>query len=123
MTPEFINQKKEELLKKKRDLESELNSFAVKTGDSDWKTKYPQMNNDEEEKTDEVEEYENLLPVEKALEEKIRDINVALEKIDNGEYGKCSFCGKTISEERLNVLPEAKTCDICKCKNSECINN
>lgn len=124
MTPDFINQKKEYLLNKKKELEKELSRFAEKTSKDNWETKYPQMNNPEEDKVDEIEEYENILPVEKSLEEKLKDVNEALEKIEKGEYGKCSECGAMISEDRLNVLPEARTCDICKCKDSECaINN
>lgn len=122
MTPDFINQRKEDLLNKKQELEKELGEFAVKTSKDNWETKYPQMDNDEEDKTDEVEEYENLLPVERSLEEKLKDINTALESIEKGEYGKCGVCGKLISEERLKIIPEAKTCDICKCKDSECAN-
>ena len=122
MTPDFINQRKEDLLNKKEELEKELSEFAEKTSKDNWETRYPQMDSSEEDKTDEVEEYENLLPIEKSLEEKLKDINTALENIERGEYGKCSECGALISEERLNVLPEAKTCDVCKCKNSECIN-
>ncbi len=122
MTPDFINQRKEDLLNKKEELEKELGEFAVKTSKDNWETKYPQMDGDEEDKTDEVEEYENLLPIEKSLEEKLKDVNTALEKIEKGEYGKCA-CGELISEERLSVLPEAKTCDVCKCKDSECANN
>ena len=123
MTSDFINQRKEDLLEKKGDLEKELSEFAVKTSKDNWETKYPQMDGDEEDKTDEVEEYENLLPVERSLEEKLKDINIALESIEKGEYGKCNACGGLISEERLIILPEAKTCDVCKCKNSECANN
>lgn len=128
MTPEFISQRKEALLIKKESLEKELSAFAKKTSEDNWETKYPKMNDDDEERTDEVEEYENLLPVERSLEEKLKDVNIALEKIEKGTYGKCENCGEEgceceISEERLIVLPEAKTCNSCKCKDSECIND
>lgn len=120
MTPDFINQKEEYLLNKKKELERDLSEFAEKTSKNNWETKYPQMNSSEEDKVDEIEEYENTLPVERSLEEKLKDVNDALEKIEKGEYGKCSECGAMISEDRLNILPEARTCDICKCKDSEC---
>ncbi len=123
MTQKFIDQRKKDLLKKREELEKDLKSFADKSDRDDWETKYPQMADDEEESVDEVEEYENLLPIEKSLEEELKDIDNALEKIEKGEYGKCDICGKEISEERLIILPQAKTCDICKCQESECINN
>lgn len=125
MTPEFIAQRKADLEKKKIELEEQLKSFADKTSDDNWQTQYPQLTDTPEDKVDEVEEYENLLPVEYSLEESLKDINQALEKIAKGTYGKCENCGNPdcecdIPEERLIALPEAKTCNICKCKSSEC---
>ena len=125
MTPEFIAQRKKDLEKKKREVEEQLKTFATKTSDDNWQTSYPQITDTPEDKVDEVEEYENLLPVEHSLEEDLRDINIALEKIEKGTYGKCENCGNPdceceIAEERLTVLPEAKTCNVCKCKKDEC---
>jgi RNA polymerase-binding protein DksA len=37
--------------------------------------------------------------------DKIRQIDRALEKIDNGTYGICEGTGKPIPEARLNALP------------------
>jgi RNA polymerase-binding transcription factor DksA len=125
MTPEFIAKRKKDLEKKKVEMEEQLKTFASKTSDDNWQTAYPQLTDTPEDKVDEVEEYENLLPVEHSLEKNLRDINQALEKIEQGTYGKCENCGAPdcecdIPEERLIVLPEAKTCNVCKCKNSEC---
>ncbi len=125
MTPEFIAQRKKDLEKKKGELEEQLKTFASKTSKNDWQTEYPQLTDTLEDKVDEVEEYENLLPVEHSLEESLKDVNAALEKIEQGTYGKCENCGCDdceceISEERLIALPEAKTCNTCKCKHSEC---
>jgi RNA polymerase-binding transcription factor DksA len=125
MTPEFIAQRKNDLEKKKRELEEQLKSFATKTSDNNWQTEYPQITDSPEDKVDEVEEYENLLPVEHSLEESLKDVNVALEKIEKGTYGKCENCGNPdceceIPEERLIALPEAKTCNVCNCKHDAC---
>jgi RNA polymerase-binding transcription factor DksA len=114
MTPEFIQQRKEALLEKKKDLEEQLASFAEKKSDENWETKYPQMVDDLEGSTDEVEEYDNLLGVEYTLEEDLKAINAALEKIETGEYGKCEHCKQEIDEARLIALPEARTCEHCK---------
>ncbi len=38
-------------------------------------------------------------------QEKIKDIDLALEKIEKGEYGICEGTGKKIPEVRLNQLP------------------
>ena len=38
----------------------------------------------------------------------------ALQRIDKGEYGKCSECGKVIEKERLEAVPHARQCLRCK---------
>jgi len=123
MTPEFIEQRKQDLLAKKKELEEQLETFAEKKEGDDWQTKFPEMNVSPEDKVDEVEEYENLLPVEYSLEENLKDVNNALKKIEEGSYGKCDNCecDCLIPEERLIALPEAKTCLDCEeCHCDEC---
>jgi len=43
----------------------------------------------------------------------MRAITAALERMDAGEYGDCVSCGKSISEERLDVLPYTPFCRTC----------
>ena len=38
----------------------------------------------------------------------IRDIDEALQRIEDGNYGQCRRCGKPISEERLKAIPTAR---------------
>ncbi len=45
---------------------------------------------------------------------KLREINYALKKIYNGEYGICEMCGKPIQTRRLDVIPYAHFCIECK---------
>jgi DnaK suppressor protein len=40
----------------------------------------------------------------------------ALEKLDEGTYGKCDDCGRDIAPERLNALPWATHCVRCASK-------
>ena len=126
MTPEFIAERKADLLKKKTELEEQLKTFAVKKEGDNWQTEFPQMNESDEDRSDEVEEYENLLPVEHSLEEDLKDVNIALDKIEKGTYGKCENCGheKDIPEERLIAMPEAQICidceEECDCENCDC---
>ena len=47
----------------------------------------------------------------------LHHLNEALERIDNGTYGKCRTCGGEISKPRLEAVPHATQC--IKCKNSE----
>ncbi len=39
-----------------------------------------------------------------------RRVEAALERLDEGSYGRCSVCGKEIDDERLEARPEAETC-------------
>jgi len=43
-------------------------------------------------------------------------LDKALERIENGTYGKCRICGKDISVERLKAVPHATMCIECKFK-------
>lgn len=47
-------------------------------------------------------------------EQSLRDIDTALEKIENGTYGICEVCEKKINKERLKALPFAKLCVNCQ---------
>ena len=40
----------------------------------------------------------------------LREIEVALARIDEGTYGTCSVCGREIPEERLAAIPYATLC-------------
>lgn len=47
----------------------------------------------------------------------LKEIEDALEKIEEGTYGKCITCGKDIPEERLDILPTAAQCINCERSN------
>jgi len=44
----------------------------------------------------------------------LQEVEEALERIKNKEYGKCQHCGTGISSKRLEVLPFAKFCVTCQ---------
>lgn len=46
-------------------------------------------------------------------EQVLEEIDAALRRIDEGTYGVCTNCGKSISEERLEALPWASLCIDC----------
>jgi RNA polymerase-binding transcription factor DksA len=115
-----INKLKQKLEKEKMSLEKELKSFANKDKKlkDDWDARFPNFNNNSvnlENEAAETEEYATLLPIEHALEVKLKNINLALEKIENNKYGKCEKCNKEIEEKLLEAQPETKLC--LKCKN------
>src|SRR3954470_24288482 len=46
--------------------------------------------------------------------ELLRDLDDALERLDEGGYGTCEDCGVAISEKRLEALPWARYCVTCQ---------
>jgi RNA polymerase-binding transcription factor len=44
----------------------------------------------------------------------IAQIDRALDKLENGDYGVCDKCGKPIGDERLKIAPFATLCIDCK---------
>ncbi len=117
---EEANNRRIELDKRKAEIEKELKGFAKKDTrlKGDYDTKFPNFGSHQssDEAAQELASYENALPMEYALELKLKDIEIALEKIKNGEYGICANCKKEINPERLKAKPESKFCLDCKTK-------
>lgn len=59
------------------------------------------------------ERYYALLDNEKSM---LHQIDSALERIEQGVYGKCELCGKNIESDRLEFMPAALTCIECEDK-------
>ena len=121
MNKKLLKELKEKLEKEKSQIEEELKKFAKRDEKlkGDWNTRFPKWDGEAgssslETMADEVEEYETLLPIEQILELKLRNINLALEKIEREKYGICEKCGKEIEEKRLKISPEARFCLKCK---------
>jgi len=117
----FLRKIKEKLEKEKTVIEEELKGFTKRDVrlKGDWDTRFPHWDGEAggsrlEKAADEVEEYSTLLPIEYSLETRLRDIDLALEKIKKGKYGICEKCGKQIPEEKLKVYPEARFCLKCQ---------
>ncbi len=121
MNKKILKKLKEKLEKEKMVIEEQLKRFAKKDErlPEDWDTLFPKWDGEAggaalEKAADEVEEYETLLPIEYALETRLRNINSALEKIKKDKYGICEKCQKEIPIERLKVSPEARFCLKCQ---------
>lgn len=48
------------------------------------------------------------------FQERLQEIDQALELIEEGVYGICERCGRQIDPERLRIMPEATLCVTCK---------
>lgn len=112
-----IKRFEEMLIEQKKKLESDLARIAKPTTDKgDYETRYDDIGDDMDENASEVEEYVDNMAVENNLEEQLKGVNSALEKIKNGTYGVCEECGTDIAIERLEANPAAKRCMQCASK-------
>jgi RNA polymerase-binding transcription factor DksA len=59
---------------------------------------------------DQIEELATNTALVEELEGRHKDIEDALEKMDNGTYGTCEECGEEIPLDRLEANPAARTC-------------
>ncbi|MBD3811455.1 MAG: TraR/DksA C4-type zinc finger protein [Betaproteobacteria bacterium] len=55
----------------------------------------------------------NLTILDRHIDE-MRDIEAALQRIRNGEYGICTDCGDAVTFPRLMAYPTAKRCIVCQ---------
>lgn len=114
----FLDEQKQRLLEEKKKIEARLSSFATesKEHEGEWTSNMPDFDQGTslEEEADEVEEFGMRLALEKTMEDQLKNINLALEKIKKGTYGICEKCQKTIPQGRLKVYPQASYCQRCQ---------
>jgi RNA polymerase-binding protein DksA len=59
-------------------------------------------------------ERENDLQVASVEGRLLIEINEAISRIEDGTYGSCETCGKSIDHNRLAVVPQARLCLKCQ---------
>ncbi|PIR69608.1 MAG: hypothetical protein COU47_02525 [Candidatus Niyogibacteria bacterium CG10_big_fil_rev_8_21_14_0_10_46_36] len=109
---EHFHQKLEE---EKTRLEGELKKMARPNPDvkGDWEPTSPDMNpmvSDANEMADTFEEMDNMVGIEYQLEERLKEVAAALERIEKGIYGTCEKGGEKMDMKRLEANPAARTC-------------
>jgi|GEM_PF-261110 len=62
---------------------------------------------------DQIEEIGNILALRQVLENNLKDISEASERIKNDTYGICQRCQKEIELRRLRIEPTATLCSRC----------
>lgn len=69
-----------------------------------------------EEEEDEAEEFSINAAIAGGLKERRANVEAALQKMEQGTYGKCETCGMDIGMDVLSVDPESRHCKHCKAK-------
>ncbi len=73
-----------------------------KPGDRDWVERATEIENDEV-----------LDSLDEITRAEVAELRRAIERIDNGTYGRCERCGAEISYLRLEAVPGTATCVRC----------
>jgi RNA polymerase-binding transcription factor DksA len=112
MNPDHFKARLKEELKT---IESELATIARPnpTQPGDWEATagdFETMPEEAEEQAQKFQEEENNEGIVNALEQRLREINAALERIEAGTYGMCEIGNEPIEEDRLKANPAARTC-------------
>ena len=108
-----IESLKQKLETEKAELETELNKIGYKLNGDRWETKPIEDEADMEfrdEVADEMEDMEERRATEDALVKRLSNVNIALAKIANNDYGRCEVGGEEIEAERLEANAAARTC-------------
>ena len=106
MKNELISKFKERLEKIKKEIEKKIKIFS----------RVPEMGDDSDSDTEshETQEYDNQLSRAQSLKSRLLEINDSLLKMGKKKYGFCEKCGKEISADLLELVPESKYCKDCK---------
>jgi DnaK suppressor protein len=98
----------------RKDLEKQYKDLRTQIDEETQKTNSNVINPDRSDLASNYMSRERRLALISRMEEHAGQIEAALKRIDEGTYGICSRCGKSISEERMEVLPYATLCVECQ---------
>lgn len=106
---------KKKLLTEKDGLEGELSTVARRNpaNPADWEPVAETVEDrpaSRDDVADKIESFEENVAIARQLEARLAEVKDALERIENGSYGRCTACGGAIEAERLNANPAAQTC-------------
>jgi RNA polymerase-binding protein DksA len=115
-SPEAIKKFKDSLLEQRAQVIDQLKELARKDShESDnMVSVFPEYGDKPDENVQEISDYSTNVATEKVFEKSLEDVDKALERIENGTYGICKYCGNPIGEKRLMARPTASSCIKCK---------
>jgi DnaK suppressor protein len=119
LTQDQIKYFERKIIEEKERLEKDLAQFAKKKKgvDADFDAKFPNYGKedfgDTDEMQDAIEEFDAAIGIEDELENRLREVILALEAIKQGRYGVCQNCGEEIPTARLEANAAALKCVRC----------
>ncbi|MCP4391921.1 MAG: TraR/DksA family transcriptional regulator [Gammaproteobacteria bacterium] len=110
LTQQQIDQLRDLLLDKRRELESQLASAE----DTTKPVTLDQQSVGRVSRIDAIQQQQMAIAGQQQATQISKQIEVALQRIDSGEYGYCLQCGETIGFARLQAQPFASMCLDCQ---------
>jgi YteA family regulatory protein len=114
LTTEQLSNFRLRLLKEKEELEKRLEQndhYGLERGHAHESVgELSSYDNHPADEGTELYEREKDIALNEHSEIQLSNINKALEAMENGNYGKCEVCGKEISYERLEAIPNTTYC-------------
>jgi RNA polymerase-binding transcription factor DksA len=109
------NKLKEDLRKRLSEIDKELSAIASENPlvRGDFDVKVEDIGKSDEDAGEEAVELDRNQAMVNMLEKERKDIQITLEKIEAGTYGKCETCSIAISPARLKAMPIASLCIDC----------
>jgi len=117
MDQQDLQQLHKDLVARKEQLEAEMSQVAnpnpAVEGDSEVKTHTSNNSGDEDEYAHNVADLSTNFAIQEQLENELEEVKKAIQKIEEGKYGKCEKCSKDIQPARLKLVPVASLCVDC----------
>ncbi len=108
------NEHKQKLQEERARLTAELEKVARRDPETgEWEVVRDASNQsaaDSNNQADLMEGFEENSALMNELEARYFEVETALSKMEDGEYGTCDVCGNPIEEGRLDANPAAQTC-------------
>ena len=113
LTDEELEQMKKRLLERKKELLNEIADILEKEAKEEYQELIEAIREEGDIASAELQESTVLALAEMRAKE-VEQIDAAIERIENGEYGICIDCGDWITPARLEALPYALRCKECQ---------
>ena len=107
---------RESLVARRAEIQAEIDrmSAEIRWLGGDQEDESSGLSNHMADEGSDVMEQERLSTISADLQDVVRQIDGALQRMDNGTYGICQRCGKPINPERLEAFPYVAFCIDCQ---------
>ncbi len=108
----MLQQEKEHLDKELDHFESLLLSKTMKEAGGDLSS----CTTHKADQASDIDENQKLFIIMERVQNRLKEVDEALDKVENGEFGVCRSCGEKIQIKRLLAKPQAEYCIECRQK-------